>query len=77
MVMIQIQLRPEVEAQLVAEAQARGMALESYIAEKLSGSQPASRQAIADAVDGIRRLRKGNTLGGLSIQDLIHEGHRV
>jgi hypothetical protein len=75
--MIQIQLRPEVEAQLAAEAQARGMALERYIAEKLSGSEPASQQAIAAAVDGIRRLRKGNTLSGLNIMDLIHEGHRV
>jgi len=31
MVMIQIQLLPEVEARLAAEAEARGMALESYL----------------------------------------------
>jgi hypothetical protein len=75
--MIQIQLRPEVEAQLAAEAQARGMALEHYIAEKLSGVQPADQRTVAAAIESIRRLRRGNTLGGLSISDLIHEGHRI
>lgn len=39
--MIQIQLEPEIEAQLAAEAQARGMALEHYMAEKLAESCPA------------------------------------
>lgn len=34
--MIQIQLQPEIEARLAAEAQARGMALDRYIAQKLT-----------------------------------------
>jgi hypothetical protein len=75
--MIQIHLKPEIEAQLAVEAQARGMALEHYIAEKLAGSKPANQQAVAAAIDGIRRLRRGNTLGGLNITDLIHEGRRI
>jgi hypothetical protein len=75
--MIQIELQPEIEAQLAAEAQARGMALEHYIAEKLSASQPTSRHAVGDAIDQIRSLRKGNTLGALEINGLIHEGHKI
>ena len=39
--MIQIQLQPEVEARYAAEAQARGLALDRYIAEKLEKSEPA------------------------------------
>ena len=30
----------------------------------------------AEAVADILELRKGVTLGGLKIQDLIHEGHK-
>jgi hypothetical protein len=76
---IQIQLQPEVEAQLAAEAQARGMALEQYIIEKLVGSRPvvcARQRSVGQAIDSIRELRKGNNLGGLRIKDLIHEGHK-
>jgi hypothetical protein len=34
------------------------------------------RKTIAEAVAHIRESRKGITLGGLRIKDLIHEGHR-
>ena len=77
--MIQIHLRPEIEAQLAAEAQARGMALERYIVEKLTGSQlaePAEQHSVDEAIDRIRDLRKGNLLGDLRIKDLIHEGQK-
>ncbi len=78
--MIQIQLEPEVEARLTAEARSRGFALEVYIAGKLTKSKPAQcrgrrRATVAAAVDSIRELRKGSCLGGLKIKDLIHEGH--
>jgi len=76
---IQIHLQPEIEAQLAAEAQARGMALEQYIIEKLVGSRPVKRarqRSVGQAIDSIRELRKGNNLGGLRIKDLIHEGHK-
>lgn len=77
--MIQLQLQPEFEAQLVAEAQARGMALDRYIVEKLAESRPHARSGqseVADAIRRIRELRHGNRLGGLRIKDLIHEGHK-
>ena len=76
--MIQLQLQPEVEAQLAAEAQDRGLALDRYI-EKIVKGRPVERverRSVAEAIDRIRELRKGNTLGGLRIKDLIHEGHK-
>jgi hypothetical protein len=78
--MIQIQLQPEFEAQLAAEAQARGMALDRYIVEKLTESQPhhsqSGQHSITNAIQRIRELRQGNRLGGLRIKDLVHEGHK-
>lgn len=77
--MIQIQLEPEIEAQLAAEAQAKGLPLDRYIIEKLMESRPvvqARQDSVAAAVDNIRELRKGNKLGGLKIKDLIHQGHK-
>jgi hypothetical protein len=32
--------------------------------------------SVAEAIDRIRELRKGNKLSGLKIKDLIHEGHK-
>jgi hypothetical protein len=76
--MIQLELRPEIESQLAAEAQARGLALDRYI-ETLVAARPISptgTQTAAEAVADIRRLRKGVTLGGLKIKDLIVEGRK-
>lgn len=76
--MIQIQLRPEVEAQLAAEAQGYGLELDRYI-EKIVEGRPAEqvkRRPVAEAIDRIRELRKGNTLGSFRVKDLIHEGHK-
>jgi hypothetical protein len=77
--MIQIQLEPEVEAQLTAEAQARGLTLDRYIVEKLVGAraiEPSRQRSVGDAIDTIRELRRESKLGGLQIKDLIHEGHK-
>jgi len=76
--MIQIHLQPEVEAQLAVEAHARGLAIEHYV-EKIVSARPAeqvSQRTVAEAIDGIRELRRGNKLGGFKIKDLIHEGHK-
>lgn len=75
---IQIQLQPEIEAQLAAEAHARGMALEHYIVEKLAGSSSRANgdHSVSEAIDRIRRLRKGNRLDGVRITELIHEGRK-
>jgi hypothetical protein len=77
--MIQIQLEPEIEARLTAEAQARGLSIDRYIVEKLVEARPveASRQrSVSDAIDTIRRLRRDSKLGDLQVKDLIHEDHK-
>jgi hypothetical protein len=76
--MIQIQLQPEVEAQLAAEAEACGLGLDRYI-EKIVEARPLERlqdRKVGDAIDRIRELRRGNNLGDLKIRDLIHENHK-
>jgi Arc/MetJ-type ribon-helix-helix transcriptional regulator len=35
-----------------------------------------SKMTVAEAVADIMELRKGHTLSGLKIKDLIHEGHK-
>jgi hypothetical protein len=80
--MIRLELQPEIEAQLAAEAQARGLALDQYV-EKIvearplvsAGEQPKSR-SVAEAIDRILELREGTSLGGLKIKDLIDEGRK-
>ena len=76
--MIQIQLQPEIEAQLAAEAQARGLALDHYIEMIVRARtvEQVRQWSVAEAIDRIRELRKGNKLRGLKIKDLIHEDHK-
>jgi hypothetical protein len=76
--MIQIQLQPEVEAQLLAEAQARGLAIDRYVENIVCARriELVGERKIGDAIDKIRELRKGNRLGGSEVKDLIHEGHK-
>jgi hypothetical protein len=77
-IMIQLRLQPEIEAQLAAEARARGLALDNYIEELVSERllESAKPRTVADAIARIRELRQGNSLGGLNLKDLIHEGHK-
>jgi len=49
-------------------------ALES-LAEKEAPAAP-RRRTPAEAIAHIRESRKGVTLGGLKVKDLIHEGHK-
>jgi hypothetical protein len=47
--------------------------------ETLAERQPVSylpRKTVAEAVEHIRASRKGITLGGINIKDLIHQGHK-
>ena len=76
--MIQIQLQPEIEAQLAAEAKDRGMALDRYIETIVEGRPTGQirRRSVDEAIDRIKALRIGNKLGGLNIKDLIHQGHQ-
>ena len=76
--MIQIQLQPEIEAQLAAEAKDRGMALDRYIETIVEGRsiEQLHRHSVSEAIERIKALRKENKLGGLKVKDLIHEGHQ-
>lgn len=79
--MIRIQLRPETEAQLSAEARARGMTLETYVRvvveERLSHRQTDQKQHHR-AVEAMLSFadRHGRKLGGASLKDAAHEGHK-
>jgi hypothetical protein len=64
-----------------AEAQARGISLEIYIEEILdqrltSAEEQATKDSVSKSIDRIRELRKQNTLNGLRIRDVLHEGHK-
>jgi hypothetical protein len=50
-------------------------ALEALLAKK-AGNSERTVQECQEAASMIRTLRKGITLGGLKIKDLIHEGHK-
>jgi Arc/MetJ-type ribon-helix-helix transcriptional regulator len=47
------------------------------LAEKEPDVEASRKEAAAKAIADILELRKGVTLGGLKIRDLIHEGHRI
>ena len=80
---INVDIRPEVQAELARQAAARGRAVEAYAAslieEALHLPGVANREAFDKeraraAAARIRELRKGVTLGGLTIRELIDEG---
>ena len=76
--MIQIQLQPEIEAQLALEAKARGLEIDHSI-EGIVSARPVeqvSGRTVAEAIDRIRELRIGASLNELDLKDLIHEGHK-
>jgi hypothetical protein len=76
--MIHLDLQPEIEAQLAAEAQSRGVALDRYVEEIVTAKalEHAVSNSPAEAVAAIRELRKGIRLDGLKISDLVQEGRR-
>jgi hypothetical protein len=80
---ITVEIRPEVQAELARQAAAHGRALEAYAASLLENAvhipahtnEPAfNRERARAAGERIRELRKGVTLGGLTIRELIDEG---
>jgi hypothetical protein len=79
--MIQLQLQPEIEAQLAAEARERGLALDRYI-EKIVEARPSVRQVEdaerREAVEAMMSFSKKHsaTLRGLAVKNMIHEGHK-
>lgn len=75
---VKIELTPDVQAGLSAQAHHSGLSLEAYVEHVLrerSGAvsrPPLTRSQTAG--QRIRELRKGVTLGGISIKELIEEG---
>ena len=84
LVTITLDIRPEVQAELARQAAAQGRALEAVVASLLeeavrlpagTGRQPGFDKERAQAAAArIRELRKGVTLGGRTIRELIDEG---
>jgi predicted transcriptional regulator len=59
--MIQLELRPEIEAQLAAEAQAHGLALDRYI-EQIVTENAEEETLLNNALQqGLREIAEGNT----------------
>lgn len=73
-----LDLTPEMQAGLLAQAQESGLSIEAYVEQVLRErvrelDRPAlTRSQIAG--ERIRELRKGVTLGGISVKELIEEG---
>jgi hypothetical protein len=75
---VKLELAPDVQAGLLAHAKASGLTLEAYAEQVLrahtySARRPDARRSQI-AGDRIRELRKGVTLGGIPIKELIEEG---
>jgi hypothetical protein len=75
---VKLELAPAVQEALAAQARQSGLSLEAFAEEVLRersravSRPPLMRSQIAG--QRIRELRKGVTLGELSIKDLIDEG---
>jgi hypothetical protein len=73
-----LDLTPELQAGLLAQAHASGLSLEAYAKRVLqervqeAAAPPLTRSQLAG--QRIRELRKDVTLGGISIKELIEEG---
>jgi len=80
-VTVTVEIPREIEARITAQAQASGVPLSELVRNLLisalelkdSSHDLAKERALA-AGTRIRELRKGVTLGGISIGDLINEG---
>ncbi|HLJ26894.1 MAG TPA: hypothetical protein VKY85_09315 [Candidatus Angelobacter sp.] len=78
---VTVEIPKEMEARIMAEAQASGVPLSELVRDLLvaawqykDGDHDLAKERALAAGIRIRELRKGVTLGGLSIKDLINEG---
>jgi hypothetical protein len=75
---VKLELTPDVQAGLLAQAYESGLSLEAYAEQVLrervrnASQTPLTRSQIAG--QRIRELRQGVTLGGISTKELIEEG---
>ena len=73
---LKLEIPTEVEAGLLAKAQASGLSLEEYVEQVLRERSEAIPVKTRSRIAGqrIRELRRGVTLGGIAIEELIDEG---
>ncbi|HME01273.1 MAG TPA: hypothetical protein VKM93_28660 [Terriglobia bacterium] len=81
-----LELKDRVQTELAARAQVHGLPIEAYVEKLLEQAVENEQRAWDQFGSGARspeesgrdilELRRGVTLGGLRIKDLIHEGHR-
>ena len=74
---LKLELPKDVEAGLLAQARASGVSLEDYVGQILRERSDATipgKTRSRIAAQRIRELRKGVTLGGLTVRELIDEG---
>ena len=70
--------------ELAAQTREKGLTVEVYVEQVLAtqcnGHVPEAgsekRSTIAEAIDRIREIGKGNKLDGENSKDWIHEGHK-
>jgi hypothetical protein len=80
---VTLHLKPEIEAGLLARAQASGMALEEYLPSlvKDAAVQATDRGAKSERENAVRRMLEFGekyhlSLGEPITRQLLHEGHR-
>ena len=81
---VTLHLKPDVEAGLLAQAQAQGMGIEDYLLSLVSefaGSHAKPQQSPSAAEDAVRKMLEFGTRHQLSLdctidRGLLHEGHR-
>lgn len=73
-----MQVTINIPDRIAVEAAAHGLSVDAYVEEVLAkqAQEIARPQSAAEAVDRIRSLRLGVTMGDLKIKDILHEGHR-
>lgn len=79
--MIQLQLQPEMEAELAAEAQARGLELDRYIETIVEARPSALKEGDAERREAVEAMlhfseKHGATLRGDDLKSMVHEGHK-
>ena len=80
---VTLNLKPEVEAGLLARAQASGMALEEYLLSLVEGAAAQAADSVATSVreNAVRSMlafgeKYHLSLGEPITRKLLHEGHR-
>jgi hypothetical protein len=71
---ITLNLPPDIERDMLAEAQARGLSLDELVSEVVIARTQIRQQTASPRPSRLWDLRKGLRLGDVSIRELISEG---